>query len=240
MSLPRWRDLPLIFLCGFVGFTLYNFLLNLGEVNVPAGLASFIVSSEVGIIAILARLFFGERLTKLGWVGILSCIAGVGIISLSGGGLQLTSGVPLIFIAAISIASYSVLQKTMLERYSALQATTYAIWAGTALLFFFAPRALLAVPEAPIVPTLAIAYMGLFPGIIANVAWSYVLSQIPASRAGSYLALIPIAALSLAWLWLGETPTPISLLGAGVVFCGVMAIDRQGGDGLQSLPESLP
>ncbi len=57
MPMPRLRDLPLICLCGFIGFTLYNFMLNAGETTVAAGVASFIISPEVGIIALLASLF---------------------------------------------------------------------------------------------------------------------------------------------------------------------------------------
>jgi drug/metabolite transporter (DMT)-like permease len=69
--------------------------------------------------------------------------------------------------------------------------------------------------------------MGLFPGVVAYIAWSYVLSRIPASQAGSYLALIPVVALFLAWLWLGEIPTLSALLGGAVVLAGVMLVNRR-------------
>lgn len=81
--------------------------------------------------------------------------------------------------------------------------------------------------HAPIAPTLAVIYMGLFPGVVAYIAWSYVLSKVPASRAGSYLALIPVAALVISWLWLREVPTPISVMGGAVVFCGVMLVNQR-------------
>lgn len=62
MPLPRLRDCPLIALSGFIGFTLYNVMLNAGEVTISAGAASFIISSEVGIIAVLSRLLSLEVL----------------------------------------------------------------------------------------------------------------------------------------------------------------------------------
>jgi drug/metabolite transporter (DMT)-like permease len=180
------------------------------------------------VIAVLARRFFGERLGKLGWIGVALCIAGVGVISLApSGGFQLSVGVLLVFIATLSISVYSVLQKPLLQRYTAIQFTTYAIWAGTLFLFFFAPHAVLSIAHAPLVPTVAVVYMGLFPGVVAYMAWSYVLSKISASQAGSYLALIPVVALLIAWLWLREVPTPISLLGGVIVLCGVMLVNRR-------------
>ncbi len=148
--MPRLWDLPLISLCGLIGFALYNFMLNAGQVTVPAVIASLIISAEVGVIAVLAWLLFGERLGKSGWLGVALCITGVGVISLSTGAeFQLSAGVLLVFIATLSISLYSVLQKPLLRRYTAIQFTTYAIWTGTIFLFFFAPHAVLLVAHAP-------------------------------------------------------------------------------------------
>ena len=41
MPLPRLRDLPSLALLGLIGFTIYNALLNWGEVTVPSAIASF-------------------------------------------------------------------------------------------------------------------------------------------------------------------------------------------------------
>lgn len=228
MSLPRRQDWLLISLCGLTGFTLYNVFLNAGELTVSAGTASFIISSEIGIIALLAWLFYGEQLNRLGWLGIGLCIVGVSVISLAGNsGPQFSLGALLVFMATLCISVYSVIQKPMLQRYTAIQFTTYTIWAGTLLLVLLAPRAIVATLQAPLAPTLSVIYMGLFPGVVAYIAWSYVLSKMPASQAGSYLSLIPVAALLIAWLWLKEIPSPVSLLGGILVFCGVLLVNKK-------------
>ncbi|EKV02702.1 DMT(drug/metabolite transporter) superfamily permease [Leptolyngbya sp. PCC 7375] len=228
MPLPRRQDWPLLSLCGITGFTLYNVFLNAGQLTVSAGMASFIISSEIGIIALLASLFYREKLTQAGWCGIGLCVAGVATISLaSSGSLQFSLGALLVFMATLCISVYSVIQKPLLQRYTAIQFTTYAIWAGTLVLVLFAPRAVFSTLHAPLGPTLSVAYMGLFPGVVAYIAWSYVLSKIPASQAGSYLSLIPVAALFIAWLWLREIPSLVSLVGGVIVLSGIMLVNWQ-------------
>ncbi len=228
MPLPRRQDWPLISICGLTGFTLYNVFLNAGELTISAGMASFIISSEIGIIALLARLLNGEKLSMPGWFGIGLCVVGVAVISFaSSAGLQLSFGALLVFMATLCISVYSVIQKPLLQRYTAIQFTAYAIWAGTLFLILVAPRAVISALHAPLGPTLSVVYMGLFPGAIAYIAWSYVLSKLPASQAGSYLSLIPVAALFLAWVWLQETPALVSLAGGIIVFCGVLLVNRQ-------------
>ncbi|MEC4813943.1 MAG: EamA family transporter [Scytonema sp. PMC 1069.18] len=227
MPMPQLKDLPLISLCGLIGIALCNFMLNTGELTVSAGVSSFINSTQVAVIALLSVLFLNEQLKKEGWIGIALCIVGVGIISFSKEDVvYLSIGILFVFISTLSTSLYSVLQKPLLQKYTVIQFITYTIWAGAIFLFFLAPRAVLSVTHAPVNSSLAIVYLGLFPGILAYFAWSYLLSKLPASQAGSYLALIPVVSMFIAWLWLYEVPTPFSLLGGGIIFCGVTLINR--------------
>ena len=118
------------------------------------------------------------------------------------------------------------MQKPLLSRYSAIEFTTYAVLAGTFFLFFFAPKAIFSIPTATFDANLAVIFLGVFPGAIAYLAWSYVLSQIPASVAGSYLSIIPLVALAISWLWLGEIPSIIALGGGAVIFSGVVLVNK--------------
>jgi drug/metabolite transporter (DMT)-like permease len=227
MPLPRLRDIPFLLFCGAIGFGLYGAALNAGEQTVSPGTASFIISSEVGVIAVLASFFLGERLSRVGWAGVLLCLLGVALISLTaGGGFELSQGALLVFVATLCISVFTVIQKPLLRRYTSLQFTTYALWGGAISLFFFAPDALNQLQRAPVDATLSVLYMGIFPGIIAYWSWSQALKRMDVSRAGSFLALVPIAALGMAWLFLGDVPPLMALLGGAVVMAGVMLVNR--------------
>ena len=228
MPMPAVGDLPLIGLCGAIGFALYNVMLNVGQQTVPAGVASFVISAEVGVIAVLASMFYRERLGWRGWLGVVLCLAGIGVISLvPERSLTVSVGVLYVFVATHSISFYTVLQKPLLTKYSAIQFTSYAIWAGTSILVCLAPHSLVTATQVPLYPTVAVLYMGMFPGVLAYAAWSYVLSQIPAARAGSYLSLIPVAALLIAWAWVSEVPTLSAVLGGTLVLCGITLVTRR-------------
>src|SRR5689334_14518978 len=86
MPLPRLRDLPSLALLGLIGFTVYNALLNWGEVTVPSAIASFIIAGAPIFMALFATFFFGERLRAPGWFGILISFVGVSVIAFSSGG----------------------------------------------------------------------------------------------------------------------------------------------------------
>lgn len=228
MPLPPLREVPSIFVVGFIGFTLYNITLNAGQQFVSAGAASFIISSEVAVIALLASVFFKERLDAMGWLGILICVVGVGIISSTAeGGFSITWGAFYIFVAMLCMSLYSVMQKPFLKRYDAIQFTTYAIWGGTVCLLPFAPDAFNALPQATSQANFSLVYLGIFPGVVAYIAWSYVLANMPAARAGSFLATIPAAAVVIAWLWLSEIPHPLGLMGGTVVVLGALIVNNR-------------
>jgi len=81
---------------------------------------------------------------------------------------------------------------------------------------------------APLDATLAVIYLGVFPTALAYVTWTYALSRVPASIATSFLYLIPVLAIIIAWLWLGEMPLALSMVGGFLSLLGVVLINTRG------------
>jgi drug/metabolite transporter (DMT)-like permease len=83
-------------------------------------------------------------------------------------------------------------------------------------------------PAAPLQANLTVIYLGIFPAALAYASWAYFLSKMPASQASSFLYINPILSIVIAFFWIGEIPSVLSLAGGIIVLAGLALVSRGG------------
>ncbi len=221
---PAARDLPRIVAAGLCGMTAYQLLLNRGERTVLAGVASLLVATAPVAAALLARVFLGERLSRLSRVGVLLGFAGALVIALvQGGGLRLSPGALELLLAAAAQAGFFVLQKPLLTTYSPLEVTCYAMWAGTLACLPLLPALVTDLPRADTREWVAVGVLGVGCSAAGFLAWAYAQARVSVTVTTNTLNLVPFLAIALGYVLLRETVHPLALLGGVLALAGVAA-----------------
>jgi len=224
IRLPKLKDLPLFAASGLSGVFLYSYLFNTGSVSVSAGVSSFIIASSPVFTIILAWIFLKETVKPLCWLGILVSLGGLAVVTLTQSS-QITFNLGLLLVIGASVLSgvYSTLVRVLTKNYTALEATTYTIIAGTLGTLFFLPNALSEIPNSNLTVNLIVILMGIFPAAVAYLAWSYAISKAKkTTHVIVFSYLIPFISALIAYLWLKETLSALTLIGGLVIIGGMV------------------
>ncbi|MCA1945828.1 MAG: DMT family transporter [Desulfovibrio sp.] len=218
---PRLRDLPGIFLHGFVGFFVYHLLLNEGEKTVTGASAAFLIGAIPVSSTLLAALFLKETLTCRAILGLVVSMVGVSVIALGeGGGMTFDRGAILVLVAAVAESVYFVAIKERLARYGSLAYTIYTMWAGTIFLCLRLPGLGEAVANASPQGFWSVIYLGVCPAALGYVLWNFALSKGQVGWISSTQFSQPFIAMAVGLIWLGELPGPVSIVGGLVAIAG--------------------
>jgi len=230
IRLPQKKDILKFLGAGFVGIFLYMLFFNLGVVTVVSGVASFIVASSPVWTLIMSGFFLKEKVGLLSWIGISISFLGLVIVMLTQlAEFAMSIGVVLILLSAFSTGVHSLVQRSFLKNYTALEATTYSIVAATIFMLIFIPGMITEIPGTPIYVNLLVIYLGVVPAALGYLCWGFALSKAEKiANVAVFLYLIPFAASILAFFWLGETFSLLSLLGGVIIISGMFVSNFMG------------
>ncbi|MBT2384116.1 DMT family transporter [Streptomyces sp. ISL-11] len=207
---------------GLTGMTAYQVLLCTGERSVDAGTAAMLIAASPVFTTVLGMAFLGDRPGGRGLTGLGLALGGALLVAVtSGGGSGSAAGALTVLAAAATQAISFALQKPLLKRYSGAECVFYGSLFGLVPLLAAAPGAVGQVAAADGHRTAAVLWLGLGCTATAFWTWSRTLRATTASTASLVLYAVPVAALVLDAVLLGNVPAPTAVLGGLLVLGGV-------------------
>lgn len=197
-----------------------------------ASQAGMITSMMPLLVAVGASLFLKEKVSARTMAGLITAISGACWLSISA---EITSDAPMPllgnffeFLAMVAASGYTLTLKHLSSRYSALFLTAVQSWVGAVFFSFFLFSPEVTFPASPaLLPLAAIIYLGAGITLGAYLLFNYGVSRIPASQASAYVNLIPVFAVILGFIVLGERFTWQQYLASTLVLLGVFISQRR-------------
>ena len=229
ISRRSWLMMGLQSLCGSFLFTV--FLLYGLTMTGPAS-AGVITSTTPACMGVIAWLFLRDRPSRRTGLGIVLSVLGVASINLVRGG-GVTGSDPvfgnLLVLGAVVFESlFLLIRKTVPEPLSPLAVSTVISVFG---LLWFLPMGIVeavGTDFAAITPVgwLVVVYYGAFVTVLAYLFWFAGITGVPPSTAGVFTAVMPVSALVLSALVLGESIGWQQLMGCACVLGGIVLISK--------------
>ncbi len=228
MALPDKRLWVPLILLGLTGVFSYNVFLFMGLERIEASRASLIIANNPVFVVLFNALIFHERIRGLATAGILLSLAGAGTVITCGDLAQLLrGGIGLgelfIFGCVLSWVAYSLIGRSVLMQLSPLSSVTWSCILGMAALAIPACiGGLLREIVSFSAPTwMGIVYLGVFGTVMGFVFYYRGVQRIGPARASQFINFVPVSAILLASMILGEPITPSLLLGGALVLLGI-------------------
>jgi len=228
-------DLGTILLLGIFGVTLLYILQYYGISLTTAINASLMITFNPTMTLILSAMFLDEKINLKKILAIIIAFLGAFLV-ITNGSIDFEKMIGSIEGSLLTLGSttcwaiYTVINKKTLNRHSPLFITVYTSIIGTILLI---PVALLASSPDKLFTLsingwLGLLYLAVLCSVFGYSAWSYSLEKLDASKVAIFNYLIPLFAVVLSYLFLGESLTPYSAFGAFLIFAGVYYSTRVG------------
>lgn len=226
----------LVLALALLGITGFNSLVYLGLQTTTAVNGVLMQSVCPIFIIILAVWLIGERASTLQWLGVVVSLVGVVIILIKGDWqvlhtLSFNRGDLIVLLAVLSWALYTVLLRKLPKELKGLPILGYTIVLGSFMilpLYLYETFVLAHPMPLTWVSIGSVAYVALFPSLLAYWFWNHATAKLGASRTGQFTHLIPVFGLTIATLLLGEQLHGYHWIGGLLVAAGLVLSNWQG------------
>ena len=226
-------NLPILFFFGTIGVGAFNSLSYTG-LNYTTALNALILQSSGPVLIVLASVaFFGDRVSLRQGVGIAISIAGV-LYMVARGELAVLKDFVLnwgdfLILAALALwGLYTAFLRNRPEiHWLSFVAVTFFIGALANTPFVVWEHVSGRQLHLDVETMSAIAYVAVFPSVLAYICYNRGVELIGANRAGVCLYLVPLFGAVMAITLLGEEPHAYHLIGITLILAGVALSARK-------------
>jgi drug/metabolite transporter (DMT)-like permease len=230
------REWGTLLLCAFLGVPLQFLIQFTGLSLTTVSHASLMVGTMPVLLAVAATLFAHERMDATGWFSLVVSTVGAALIALgahhavaqpASGPVGPTLAGDLFVVLSLVVAlGWVLLNKSLLERHSAIVVSAYGITSGTLMLCICVPP-LYGLPHLHHISLkawLALAASGFLCTSSTTLLWNWGMTQVPASQAGVLLNMEPLIGSILGVFLLHETLGPSARLGGALILAAAIVI----------------
>ena len=224
----HWRVLLAL---GVFGVTAYNTLLY-SALQTTTATNGLLINAVTPVFIIVAEcVLFGVRLSPRRWAGVAAALAGIVAIVTRGevaalATLALNRGDLLLLIGAATWTAYTLFLRRLPAGLDplAMLATTVGVGVVCLAPLFMWEQATGARTQWGTAAWLGVAYIGVFPSVLAYLFYNRAVQVVGGHRAGMFLYLIPVFGIGLAIAFLGERLAWFHVLGMALIFGGIALV----------------
>lgn len=221
-----------VFATAIMGVTCFNTLIYKGLHDTSTTNALLLNSCIPILIMLFGRMFYAQSLERWQVVGLVISLLGVLNIILQGNlqrllTLSFNSGDLWVFLAMICWAFYTIWTKALPTQIHKIGLTAIQMLITLVLLLpLFLWEISHHTPTFNTQSILGLAYVGIFPSVIAYILYTFAIEKVGAVKAGLSIHLIPVFGVLLSVGLLGETFQIYHAIGIGLIALGLVLCHR--------------
>jgi drug/metabolite transporter (DMT)-like permease len=192
----------------------------------------WIIGTAPIFMAIMGLIFFKEKITLLGVLGIILAIFGllmlIGKGDITNIGLIENKGDLLVLGSAFTWGVYSTVNKKISLSYSPLMTILYLFLMMAIIIipFNLNQETIASIINLSLLGWLMVLFLGLFCSGVSYVIWAQALRDMESAKVGAFLYLEPLVTVFAAWFFLSEEITFLMIISGLFITIGVIIVNK--------------
>ena len=193
----------------------------------------WIIGTAPIFMAILAIIFFKEKISFIQSTGILIAMFGLLLLIWKGDitniDLIQNKGDLLVLASAFTWGVYSMVNKKIALSYSPLMTILYLFIMMSIIIVpvNLSDEVVESVVHLSTIGWISVLFLGLFCSGIAYVIWAYSLRDLESAKVGAFLYFEPLITVAAAWILLQESITILMLVSGIIITFGVILVNKE-------------